>query len=1128
MRQCDGQRLQCLILVRDDFWLAISRFLEELETPLVQGRNCAMADLFDPPHARKVLDAFGVAFGKVGWDSVPTNPPADPRNPSQAGRDGVPTYNKFLDQSITALSEEGKIISVRLALFAEMVKSKPWTPQTLQAIGGVEGVGVTFLEETFAASNAPMAYRAHQVAVRGVLKALLPELGTDIKGHQVSRDVLLQASGYTPRPRDFESLLHILDRDLRLITPVDVEGEWGREGEGAKDETRLSVSPSPPPPLSPSSSYQLAHDYLVPSIRAWLTKKQKETWRGRAALRLEERSAQWHRTRERRHFPSLLEFTSIVCGVASRKQTVEQQRMLRAATRHHAVRWGSLLVLIVAVVFGIERHLAERQRVADEKTTETRINVLSNATADGVPFAIEPLIALRELAIPKLRTRMHDTSANWRERSHAAFALANLGDTPSSDAIVTTILDAVPTAANDEAKNMVVAFRDLSRLGLRPDRSGRSPNLQEAIAARANAIDLTDEATRSERLTSKVRYAALALYLGDPSLVSPMLQLGPDPTERTAFTLRLKDWPADLSAVREVLKTTTDESLRSGVVAAIGRFPKETIAEFDALSSVLQELFVTAPDGGSHSAIDWTLRQWNVALPDLKSQISDFKSKQLRPAARRWYTNSVGMTFVEIPVGKYQIGDAFTQTEPIQPVSVKTQYEPHLTALEAVLKEKPDDPQTLLGLGVAHFQLRHDEQAIADLTKMIAKQPNNFYAYQFRAIAHARQKHTEAAREDLEKFEELVTEDTSTKAYVQVLVASFLGDGKVERAALDQRLKERAADPSWLYDGACVYGVLVAQAADDGVVLGYTQRALSLLQSAVAHGYSDLRHMASDADLEALHALAEFRELLQSKPPEVELTRPVYLSNRELTVAQFLAFVNDPNTPAAQKPVKWEGHDKNISQTDDCPMQTINWFDSALYGNWLSRKEGLTPCYQTTGQKLKLKDYDNREFEVDELVCDFAANGYRLPTEAEWEVSCRAETTAPWSCGRDDVELREFAVFNEHSRNQTSSGGTKLPNGWGLFDMHGNVFEWCHDWYGQTVATGRDPQGPQSGSYRVLRGGNWDYTGKAETSATRYQLTPVSRLYYRGVRLAQVPGAGKEKASAGASGAAEGPSGAAR
>ncbi|MFM9963649.1 MAG: hypothetical protein ACKV2Q_20775 [Planctomycetaceae bacterium] len=379
-------------------------------------------------------------------------------------------YDAFLTQSIEALTEEGKIISVRLALFAEMVKSKPWTPQTLQAIGGVAGVGVAFLEETFSASNAPMAYRAHQVAVRGVLKALLPEVGTDIKGHRVSRDDLLQASGHERRPRDFDSLLHILDRDLRLITPVsEEEGEKG-----------YAVS-SPPLPVSPSPSlqhYQLAHDYLVPCIRNWLTKKQRETWRGRAQLRLEERTVQWIRQPQSRYLPSLLEYTSIVCGVPRRGRTTEQRRMMRRASRQHLTRWGALLLLIVAVLFGIERHLAERQRVADDKTTVTQISVLANVAADGVPFAIKRLIPLRELAIPKLRALMLDTSASWRDRSHAAFALAELGDTPSRDAIVTTILDAVPTAANDEAKNMVVALNELSGTALAAGKStvgGESP-----------------------------------------------------------------------------------------------------------------------------------------------------------------------------------------------------------------------------------------------------------------------------------------------------------------------------------------------------------------------------------------------------------------------------------------------------------------------------------------------------------------------------------------------------------------------------------------------------------------------------------------------------------------------------
>ena len=174
---------------------------------------------------------------------------------------------------------------MRLALFAEMVKGKPWTPATLKEVGGTEGVGLTFLEETFSASTAPPEHRLHQKAAQAVLKALLPETGTDIKGQMRSRQELLEASGYANRPRDFDDLIHILDPELRLITPTDPEGS-SSEGQ--------QTTPS-------GQYYQLTHDYLVHSLRDWLTRKQRETRRGRAELRLAERSASWNAKPENRH-----------------------------------------------------------------------------------------------------------------------------------------------------------------------------------------------------------------------------------------------------------------------------------------------------------------------------------------------------------------------------------------------------------------------------------------------------------------------------------------------------------------------------------------------------------------------------------------------------------------------------------------------------------------------------------------------------------------------------------------------------------------------------------------------------------------------------------------------------------
>src|SRR5262249_56005022 len=110
--------------------------------------------------------------------------------------------------------------SGRLALCAERRQGKPWTRATLWEVGGPQGVGLTFLEENFSASTAPPEHRFHQKAAQAVLKALLPESGTDIKGQMRSRQELIDASGYASRPKDFDDLIRILDPELPLITPT--------------------------------------------------------------------------------------------------------------------------------------------------------------------------------------------------------------------------------------------------------------------------------------------------------------------------------------------------------------------------------------------------------------------------------------------------------------------------------------------------------------------------------------------------------------------------------------------------------------------------------------------------------------------------------------------------------------------------------------------------------------------------------------------------------------------------------------------------------------------------------------------------------------------------------------------
>jgi len=273
LRQCDGEHVQAVVLVRDDFWLAASRFMADLEVDLIPGQNIALVDLFNQRHAQRVLTACGQAYGTL---------------PDRAG-DLARDQNAFLDQAVSELAQDDKVISVRLALFAEMVKDKLWTPATLRAVGGTEGVGLTFLEQTFSSPQANPKHRLHQKGAQAILKALLPEPGTTLKGQMRPEPVLREASGYADRPPDFADLIHVLDNELRLITPTDPEGATTEEEPTTPTDLRY---------------YQLTHDYLVHSLRDWLTRKQRETRRGRAQLRLAERSASWNARPENRQLPS--------------------------------------------------------------------------------------------------------------------------------------------------------------------------------------------------------------------------------------------------------------------------------------------------------------------------------------------------------------------------------------------------------------------------------------------------------------------------------------------------------------------------------------------------------------------------------------------------------------------------------------------------------------------------------------------------------------------------------------------------------------------------------------------------------------------------------------------------------
>jgi|GEM_PF-151894 len=412
LRHCDGEHVQAIVLVRDDFWMAATRFMRDLEIRLVEGESSAAVDLFDLDHARKVLVAFGRAFGKL------------PDHMSDTLKD----QKDFLKESVNGLAEEGKVVSVRLALFAEMMKGKGWTLPTLKEVGGTKGVGVTFLEETFSASTAPPEHRFHQRAAQAVLKALLPESGTDIKGKMRSRQDLLEVSGYANRPRDFDDLTHILDNELRLITPTDPEGSG---------DERLSASPG-------GRYYQLTHDYLVHSLRDWLTRKQRETRRGRAELRLAERSSLWNAKPENRRLPSFLEWADIRLLTNKRDWTEPQRRMMKRAGREHGLRGILTFALLSAGVLAgiaVRRQVIENQRATRADGLVQRV---LDADTPQVPDIVRAMRNYRQWVDSSLRSELEKRSDDSRQKLHASLALLPV-DVTQVDYLFKRLLSATPS-----------------------------------------------------------------------------------------------------------------------------------------------------------------------------------------------------------------------------------------------------------------------------------------------------------------------------------------------------------------------------------------------------------------------------------------------------------------------------------------------------------------------------------------------------------------------------------------------------------------------------------------------------------------------------------------------------------
>ncbi len=1019
LRQCDGVTIQAIVMVRDDFWLSVSRFLRELDVPILERENSALVDLFNLDHAKKVLALFGRAYDKLPEDRTAW----------------TQEQNEFLQQAVEGLSQEEKVISVRLALFAEMMKSKTWAPKTLVDLGGIAGVGVTFLEETFGDKHAPIQFRQHQAGVRSLLGSLLPAVGTNIKGHSRSLAELQKVVGYDDRPREFAELVGLLDKNLRLITPVD-------DAQQSEQESR---------------SFQLTHDYLVPSLREWLNRKQRETKKGRAELKLAERAATWGTNQENRQLPTLLEWFQIRRWTHTKRWTIAEHAVMKKAGQVHLRNWGAALLGLLVVGGVIGYVFLQQNLLSQQDKINVALDSLQKTLGPSVPVNIEKLENMNqpELILKNLLKRYGNAESS-SEKLSLAFALAHFNRFEFD-----YLISQIDSIEDRDTSNLIRALANAPK---------KSIEKLKSAAAECTTVD--------QRRKARLALAALGIGYTELSTDATEFEGRTDPGVRTWFIDELSRWEIDIEQLLEDGKDPATPGLRSAICLGIGQRPvtRFTLAEQRAVSESASRWY-WLPDSSTHSAVTWLMRRWELTEP--KPQ--DAPQTERDP---NWWVNPQGVTFVRVTPSPVELN-------PLPDLLEKSRQ--RLKQIQGMSPQERNVPYERYKLGRCFYEIGQYEEALEEFDAVLKlPQEDSIEAlgmdpYGFRLLTLARLERSEETGVAAAKWR-ATNPSPDDIIYKESVVLLWLG----RKADSVERLeKELASNESPDRNTQYMQARTLARFAADKTATPeekreWTDKAIERLQSWSDSEENDREKIQSEHDFLVLHSDPRFVKLTvpRSSVPE----QPYWMASREVTRGEFEEFISDAS-PDNQKPIdriesKLSLYKEN-SPTGNHPVQNVSWYDAVLYCNWLSRKQGLTPVYRSVGKTKEVNSVDE-EIEVDIWEPVEGANGYRLPNQLEWEFACRAGSQTDWSTGSDETLLERYCQMIPSK--QTSLSGYKLPNAWGLHDMHGNVWEWCWD---------------QEELNRVDRGGCWSDRALRCRSGVSGGRKPWGRHSDRGFRIAR-------------------------
>jgi hypothetical protein len=597
LRQCVGGRLQVILLVREEYWTATEDFMvRQLRVPLDTRWNAQLLPLFGIRHARRVLGMFGQWHQQL----------------SAVELEWSDEQREFLKEAVDGLAQRGEVVPVRLAVLSEMFREQEWSAARLRSLGGAAGVGTRFLEQQFSPPQAPVRHSRHLQAAQLLLEALLPPRDKEIRGHQRSIVQLRNDCGYGEKSESFAELLRILEVDLKLITRSDGVDE----GAGRVRET----------------CFMLTHDFLVPSVREWVSSELQRTSAGRATLMLRERDRLYSATRDRHQLPAVAEWLRIMWLTDRSRWTESQRELMSISNRMHGWRLGSMFLGLAVAGAGSAGLFYSHRLEAERNFIRQTLDTLQTSSGESVAANIEGLRgADRKVVISDLQRRYRE-ARGASEKLSLAFALAEFDPEFSGGVpVVKYLVSQLEKLEPKDTRNMLIALGHSRRRSL------------EEIEA---------EAGRCEELAAFRRRAILALAafgLGDSELAAKLMgYLAPgNYGVQTEFIEQFRVWQFDVSELCDVLQRSSRSNLRVAALLGLGQKPMADVPLEDrsAIANIVKIWLFEAPESSVHGAAKWLLQKWEVNGGTDDGWRSE---KEQVAAGRSWFVNSQGTTMALI------------------------------------------------------------------------------------------------------------------------------------------------------------------------------------------------------------------------------------------------------------------------------------------------------------------------------------------------------------------------------------------------------------------------------------------------------------------------------------------------